>query len=74
MKDIPYSTALIIGAGGGISASLARVLAGTGLKVGLAARNIAKMQVLADETNALTFQADAADSVSVSRLFDAVDT
>jgi short-subunit dehydrogenase len=39
MKDFPYSTALIIGAGTGISASLARRLARAGLKVGLAARN-----------------------------------
>ena len=37
MADIPYRTALIVGAGLGISASVARGLAASGLKVGLAA-------------------------------------
>jgi NAD(P)-dependent dehydrogenase (short-subunit alcohol dehydrogenase family) len=74
MNDIPYSTALIIGAGAGISASLARLLAGAGLKLGLAARNVDKLQDLAGATKALTFQTDAADAGAVSRLFDAVDT
>jgi NAD(P)-dependent dehydrogenase (short-subunit alcohol dehydrogenase family) len=74
MKDIPYSTALIIGAGAGISASLARLLADAGLKLGLAARNVAKLKDLADTTKALTFQTDAADPGAVSRLFEAVDT
>jgi len=72
-KDIPYSTALIIGAGAGISASVARMLAEAGLKLGLAARNTDKLQPLAAETNALVFQADAADAASMSRLFDEVD-
>jgi len=38
MTSIPYRTALIVGAGSGISASVARDLAAAGLKVGLAAR------------------------------------
>ena len=38
MTDIPYRTALIVGAGPGISASAARGLTAAGLKVGLAAR------------------------------------
>ena len=38
MTTIPYRTALIVGAGPGISASVARGLAAAGLKVGLAAR------------------------------------
>ena len=42
MAAIPYSTALIVGAGPGISASVARVLAAAGLKLGVAARNIDK--------------------------------
>ena len=41
--DIPhYETALIVGAGEGISASLARLLARQGLRVALAARNAGK--------------------------------
>lgn len=73
MSDIPYSTALIIGAGPGISASLARMLASAGLKVGMAARNIDKLKPLANETNALTFATDASDPESMSRLFEVVD-
>jgi NADP-dependent 3-hydroxy acid dehydrogenase YdfG len=40
MTAIPYRTALIVGAGSGISASVKRGLAAAGFKVGLAARNI----------------------------------
>ena len=44
--------ALIVGAGSGLSASLARLCAREGMKVGLAARNVAKLQPLMDETGA----------------------
>ena len=73
MTDIPYRTALIVGAGAGISASVARQLAAAGLKVGLAARNIEKLKDLAAETGALAFAADAADPASVARLFEQAD-
>jgi NAD(P)-dependent dehydrogenase (short-subunit alcohol dehydrogenase family) len=73
MANIPYHTALIIGAGPGISASLGRLLTGAGLKVGLAARNVEKLAALAAATGTATFAADAADPASVSRLFQAVD-
>ena len=73
MTNLPYHTALIIGAGSGISASLARMLARSGLKVGLAARNTEKLAPLADETGALAFEADASDAASVARLFTAMD-
>jgi NAD(P)-dependent dehydrogenase (short-subunit alcohol dehydrogenase family) len=73
MTNLPYHTALIIGAGSGISASLARMLAGSGLKVGLAARNVDKLAQLAGETGALAMQADASDPASVARLFTTVD-
>src|SRR5277367_3058845 len=46
MTTIPYRTALIVGAGSGISASVARGLATAGLKVGVAARNIDKLASL----------------------------
>jgi NAD(P)-dependent dehydrogenase (short-subunit alcohol dehydrogenase family) len=42
MTEIPYRSALIFGAGPGISASVARGLAAAGLRVGVAARNIDK--------------------------------
>jgi len=73
VADIPYSTALIVGAGPGISASVARALAGAGLKVGLAARNTDKLAALAKEIGAATFAADASDPTAVSRLFDEAD-
>jgi NAD(P)-dependent dehydrogenase (short-subunit alcohol dehydrogenase family) len=73
MSDLPYETALIVGAGAGISASLARLLTGAGLKVGLAARDTGKLAALAQETGAQRFAADAADAASVRRLFEDVD-
>jgi NAD(P)-dependent dehydrogenase (short-subunit alcohol dehydrogenase family) len=73
MTDIPYSTALIVGAGPGISASVARALSSAGLKVGLAARNVEKLAPLAAETGAATFAADAADPAAVAGLFEAAE-
>jgi NAD(P)-dependent dehydrogenase (short-subunit alcohol dehydrogenase family) len=70
--DFPYRTALIVGTGPGISASLARSLAGFGVKVGLAARNVQKLDALVRDTGAQAFAADASDPDSVARLFDQV--
>jgi NAD(P)-dependent dehydrogenase (short-subunit alcohol dehydrogenase family) len=73
MTELPYRTALIVGAGPGISASVGRALAGAGLKVGLAARNAEKLKPLAGEIGASTFAVDAADPAAVARLFEAAD-
>ena len=73
MTDIPYRTALIIGAGSGISASFARRLAAAGLRVGLAARNVEKLAALADKIGAETFAVDAADPAAVAHLFAEAD-
>ena len=73
MTSLPYRTALIVGAGAGISASVARALADAGLKVGLAARNIDKLAPLAAEIGAETFAADAADPKAVAGVFEAAD-
>ena len=70
MADIPYRTALIVGAGSGISASVARGLAAAGLKVGLAARNIEKLAPLAAAIGAERFSADASDPAAVAHLFE----
>ena len=68
--DIPqYETALIVGAGEGISASLARLLAKQGLRVALAARNIDKLKALCDETGARAFACDATNADDVAKLF-----
>ena len=74
MTDIPYRVGLIVGAGSGISASVARGLASAGLRLGLAARNVEKLAPLAAETRAQTFAVDASDPTAVARLFDAADT
>ena len=73
MTEIPYRTALIVGVGPGISASLARRFATAGLKVGLAARDVGKLAALAAETKAETFAVDASDPAAVASLFEAVD-
>jgi NAD(P)-dependent dehydrogenase (short-subunit alcohol dehydrogenase family) len=73
MTDVPYRAALIVGAGPGISASVARGLASAGLKLGLAARNVEKLAPLAAETRAQTFAVDASDPAAVARLFDDAD-
>ena len=73
MTGIPYTTALIVGAGAGISASLARALAAAGVKVGLAARDVGKLKPLADEVGGETFAVDAADPAEVTRLFAEAD-
>ncbi|MGV6874314.1 SDR family NAD(P)-dependent oxidoreductase [Pseudochelatococcus sp. B33] len=73
MSGFPYATALIVGAGSGISAAVARALAGEGLKVGLAARNVAKLDALAAEIGGQTFAADAANPDSVAQLFANAD-
>jgi NAD(P)-dependent dehydrogenase (short-subunit alcohol dehydrogenase family) len=70
MADISYRTALIVGAGSGISASVARGLAAAGLKVGLAARNIEKLAPLAAAIGAERFSADASDPAAVAHLFE----
>jgi NAD(P)-dependent dehydrogenase (short-subunit alcohol dehydrogenase family) len=73
MSGIPYRSALIVGTGPGISASLARQLSREGLKVAIAARNVDKLQALVGETGAEAFPVDATDPASVARLFEAVD-
>jgi NAD(P)-dependent dehydrogenase (short-subunit alcohol dehydrogenase family) len=65
-------TALIVGAGAGLSASLARLFTKHGLQVALAARNPDKLAKLAGETAAATFACEATEPEEVAGLFDAV--
>jgi NAD(P)-dependent dehydrogenase (short-subunit alcohol dehydrogenase family) len=67
--DFPYRSALIVGTGPGISASLARLLAGLGLKIALAARTVEKLVPLTRETGAEAFAVDASDPKAVAGLF-----
>lgn len=73
MAGLPYRTALIIGAGPGISAAVARRLAAAGLRVGLAARNSDKLADLAGEIGAERFSVDAAEPQAMAHLFEAAE-
>ncbi len=66
-------TALIVGAGAGLSASLARLCVKKGMKVALAARNTDKLADLARETDAVTVACDGRDPDSVASMFAALD-
>ena len=70
MDSTPFSSALIVGAGSGLSASLARLFKRHGMKIALAARNPAKLQPLQDETGAAAFACDATDRRQVQTLFE----
>ena len=67
-------TALIVGAGDGISASFARILARGGYRVRLAARHPDKLARLKDEVNGSIFRCDAAEVEQVEQLFTEVDS
>jgi NAD(P)-dependent dehydrogenase (short-subunit alcohol dehydrogenase family) len=72
MPDFPYRTALIVGAGPGISSSLARQLRAAGVTVGMAARNVEKLAPLAD-IGVRTFAVDASNPAAVQQLFADAD-
>ena len=66
-------TALIVGTGSGISASLARLLARDGYRLALASRKPERFLELARETGAHAIATDAASPASVETLFAEVD-
>lgn len=66
-------TALIVGAGNGVSASLARLFNREGYKVGLVSRNPDNLAALCQEINSHSFQCDCSISEQVDSLFDEVD-
>ena len=68
-----FKTALIVGAGAGLSASLGRQLAGEGVKVALAARSTDDLAALSREIGAVTFACDASKKSDVDRLFADLD-
>ncbi len=65
--------AMIVGAGSGLSASLARLLAKEGARVALAARDTSKLAGLARETGALALECDATDRAHIEQAFAAVE-
>jgi NAD(P)-dependent dehydrogenase (short-subunit alcohol dehydrogenase family) len=66
-------TALIVGAGSGLSAALARCFARDGMRVALAARQPEKLAALAAETGARTYRCDAVRRDEVDALFASVE-
>jgi len=68
-----YRTALIVGAGSGLSASLACVFAKEGMQVALAARSPEKLAEFVKATGAKTFNCDAAERSEVEKLFADLD-
>ena len=65
---------LIVGAGSGLSASLARAFNSKGMKILLAARNIDKLESLKKEIDALVFKCDSTENKSVQNLFLQTDS
>jgi len=64
---------LIVGAGSGLSASLARLFFSKGMKVVLAARNISKLENFKKEVNGETYKCDSSNIESVKNLFKETD-
>jgi NAD(P)-dependent dehydrogenase (short-subunit alcohol dehydrogenase family) len=73
MTDVKFNTALIVGAGSGLSASLARALAKDGISVVLAARTTDDLDALTRETGALAFACDATKRAEVEKLFTDIE-
>jgi NAD(P)-dependent dehydrogenase (short-subunit alcohol dehydrogenase family) len=73
MQKPEYRSALIVGTGPGLSASLARLFAKHGLAVSVAARQTDKLAALVKETGAEAHACNAADPAEVAGLFAALD-
>jgi NAD(P)-dependent dehydrogenase (short-subunit alcohol dehydrogenase family) len=74
MSETTFASALIVGAGAGLSASLARALVRDGMRVALAARTPDDLATLAQETGARSFACDASRRDDVERLFAELDS
>jgi len=73
MATLDYKTALIVGAGSGLSASLARLFARNDMRVALAARSVDKLSALCSEVGGHAFACDASKADQVAALFSAVE-
>jgi NAD(P)-dependent dehydrogenase (short-subunit alcohol dehydrogenase family) len=69
MADLTNKVALIVGAGSGLSASIARSFARAGMKIALAARSVDDLGPLAAEIGAKTFAADATNRHAMKKLY-----
>jgi NAD(P)-dependent dehydrogenase (short-subunit alcohol dehydrogenase family) len=73
MAELAYRTALIIGVGGGLSASLARAFKTAGMTIALASRRAAELAPLAKEVGGKAFACDATKHADVVKLFADVE-
>lgn len=73
MEAMKFERALIVGAGQGLSAALARLFSREGMKIALASRNPDKLAALCAETGACAFSCDAVKAGQVRQLFADVD-
>jgi NAD(P)-dependent dehydrogenase (short-subunit alcohol dehydrogenase family) len=73
MAGSDYTSALIVGAGQGLSASLARLFAKSGLKVTLASRTTDDLDPLVKEIGGRAFACDASKPEAVAKLFADLD-
>jgi NAD(P)-dependent dehydrogenase (short-subunit alcohol dehydrogenase family) len=74
MAELAYRTALVVGVGGGLSASVARTFTEAGMKVALAARRVADLAPLAKEISGKAFACDATKRAEVAKLFAEVES
>jgi NAD(P)-dependent dehydrogenase (short-subunit alcohol dehydrogenase family) len=74
MSETTYRTALIVGVGAGLSASLARTFSKAGMAIALAARRAGELSALAGEVRGKAFACDATDQAQVAKLFADVES
>ena len=73
MSGSTYKTALIVGVGAGLSASVARTFKKAGMTIALAARRAGDLAALAKETGGKAFACDATKEAEVVKLFADVE-
>ena len=74
MSDMTYRTALIVGVGAGLSASVARTFSKAGMTIALAARRASELSALAAEVRGKAFACDATEPGQVAKLFADVES
>ena len=72
LKMNDQEIAVIVGAGVGLSASLARTFSDNGMKIALAARNPSKLNNIVAETGAKAYSCDVSNLEEVKKLFSDV--
>ena len=73
MTELSYRTALVVGVGAGLSASVARTFTKAGMRVALAARRAGELSGLAKEVAGRAFTCDATKRAEVAKLFSEVE-